>query len=185
MQANGGAEVVDRTSPRETDSSAATGAGAARARKVQMLAATLVSLGCSEVLSRSILTEGILPATAESDTMQDLAQLDQEKIEKFFEAAAVEMAKRVWEGVVAWKAGTKAAKEAEAGLEGGKFVDGKYGSLALFGTGLEGHVGVPNVNVLEAMEQEHASTEKFTPSNNKGTRPSLPCSIPITRDPLE
>ena len=52
-----------------------------------------------------------------------------------------------------------------------KFVDGKYGSLALFDKGLEGFVGLPDVNVFEAMRREHASTETFIPSNNKGTRP--------------
>jgi hypothetical protein len=59
-----------------------------------------------------------------------------------------------------------------------KFVDdpveGKYGSLALFDKGLEGYVGLPDVQVFPAMMREHASTEKFTPSNNKGTRPSRP-----------
>ena len=55
----------------------------------------------------------------------------------------------------------------------GKFVDGKYGSLELFDQGLEGYVGLPDVNVLNAMMQEHASTEKFTPSNKQGTRPLL------------
>ena len=58
-----------------------------------------------------------------------------------------------------------------AGQASSKFVDGKYGSLALFDTGLEGLVGLPHVHVLNAMIQEHASKEKFTPSNNKGTRP--------------
>jgi len=53
-------------------------------------------------------------------------------------------------------------------------VDGKYGSLALFYQGLEGYVGLPDVNVFQAMAREHESTETFTPSNNKGTRPSLP-----------
>jgi hypothetical protein len=53
----------------------------------------------------------------------------------------------------------------------GKFVDGKYGSLELFDQGLEGYVGLPDVNVFEAMMREHASTEKFTPSNKPGTRP--------------
>ena len=52
-----------------------------------------------------------------------------------------------------------------------KFVDGKYGSLALFDMGLEGYVGLPDVHVFKAMKREHASTEKFSPSNNKGTRP--------------
>ncbi|KAJ1483653.1 hypothetical protein T484DRAFT_1799601 [Baffinella frigidus] len=41
----------------------------------------------------------------------------------------------------------------------GKFVDGKYGSLELFDQGLEGYVGLPDVNVFEAMMREHASTE--------------------------
>jgi hypothetical protein len=52
-----------------------------------------------------------------------------------------------------------------------KFVDGKYGSLALFDQGLEGYVGLPDVRVFEAMKREHASKEEFTPSNNKGTQP--------------
>jgi hypothetical protein len=55
-----------------------------------------------------------------------------------------------------------------------KFVDGKYGSLAMFDQGLEGFVGLPDVHVFEAMRREHASTEAFTPSNNKGTSPWLP-----------
>jgi hypothetical protein len=59
------------------------------------------------------------------------------------------------------------------GLGGGKFVDGKYGNLKLFDKGLEGYVGLPDVNVFKAMMQEHASTEKFTPSNKQGTRPLL------------
>ena len=54
-----------------------------------------------------------------------------------------------------------------------KFVDGKYGSLELFDQGLEGYVGLPDANVFKAMMQEHASTEKFTPSNKEGTRPLL------------
>jgi len=53
-------------------------------------------------------------------------------------------------------------------------VDGTYGTLALFYKGLEGFVGLPDVNVLHAMMREHASTETFTPSNNTGTHPSLP-----------
>ena len=51
----------------------------------------------------------------------------------------------------------------------GKFVDGKYGSLELFDMGLEGYVGLPDVRVFQAMKQEHASTEKFTPPNKQGT----------------
>jgi len=136
---------------------------AARARKVQMMAAMLASLGCGEVLARSI-----LPDAAEGDMMTVLAQLSQEKIAELFQAAAVDMAVRVGDAVEAWTAGTNAAVEADAN---GKFVDGKYGSLELFDTGLEGLVGLPDVHVLEAMIWEHASTEKFTPSNNKGTRP--------------
>jgi len=54
----------------------------------------------------------------------------------------------------------------------GKLIDGKYGSLELFDKGLEGYVGLPDVNVFKAMMQEHASTEKFTPSNKEGTRPA-------------
>jgi len=61
---------------------------------------------------------------------------------------------------------------ASMGLGGGKFVDGKYGSLELFDKGLEGYVGLPDVNVFKAMMQEHASTEKFTPSNKEGTQPA-------------
>jgi len=53
-------------------------------------------------------------------------------------------------------------------------VDGTYGSLALFFKGLEGFLGLPEVQVLEAMKREHESTKTFTPTNNKGTRPSLP-----------
>jgi hypothetical protein len=134
---------------------------AARARKVQNLTAVLGSLGCGEVLARSI-----LPDTAHGDTMTVLAQLSQEKIAGLFQAAAVQLASRVWEGVEAWKSGTNAAKEADAS---GKFVDGKYGGLQLFDTGLEGYVGLPDVHVFEVMKREHASKEKFTPSNNKGT----------------
>ena len=63
------------------------------------------------------------------------------------------------------------AQLAKLGLGGGKFVDGKYGSLDLFDKGLEGYVGLPDVNVFKAMMQEHASTEKFTPSNKQGARP--------------
>jgi len=59
-----------------------------------------------------------------------------------------------------------------------KFVDGKYGSLKLFDTGLEGFVGLPDVHVFNAMMREHASTETFTPSNNKGTRPPFDYSSP-------
>jgi hypothetical protein len=56
---------------------------------------------------------------------------------------------------------------------GGKFVDGKYGNLDLFDQGLEGYVGLPDVDVFKAMMQEHASTEKFNPSNKQGARPLL------------
>ena len=56
---------------------------------------------------------------------------------------------------------------------GGKFVDGKYGSLELFDQGLEGYVGIPDMDVYNAMMQEHASTEKFIPSNKEGTPPLL------------
>jgi hypothetical protein len=55
----------------------------------------------------------------------------------------------------------------------GKFVDGKYGNLELFDEGLDGYVGLPDVDMFKAMVQEHASTEKFTPSNKQGARPLL------------
>ena len=143
---------------------AESGEDEARQRKVQTLAAMLASLGCGEVLARSIL--GV--HNVDGDTMAVLAQLSQEKMAELFQGSVVEMAAIVGEAVEAWKAGTNAAKEADAS---GKFVDGKYGGLELFDTGLEGYVGLPDVRVLEAMIWEHASTEKFTPSNNEGTRP--------------
>ena len=65
------------------------------------------------------------------------------------------------------------AQLAKLGLGDGKFVDGKYGSLDLFDKGLEGYVGLPDVSVFKAMMQEHASTEKFIPSNKEGTPPLL------------
>jgi len=52
-----------------------------------------------------------------------------------------------------------------------KFVDVQYGSPALFDMGLEGYVGLSDVHVIRAMMREHASTEKFSASNNKGARP--------------
>jgi len=158
VDAPGGDSLSDS---RAAGQGAAAGEDAARVRKVQHMTAMLASLGCGEVLARSI-----LPDTAEGDTMTVLAQLSQEKIAEQFQTAAADMAARVGEGVKAWKAGTNAAKEADAS---GKFFDGKYGSLELFDTGLEGYVGLPDVQVFKAMKQEHASTEKFTPSNNKGT----------------
>ena len=141
---------------------AVAGEDAAWVRKVQNMTVMLGSLGCGEVLARSI-----LHGTAEGDSMTVLAQLSQEKITQLFQAAVAKMAERVGEGVEVWKAGRNAAKEADAS---GKFVDGKYGSLALFDTGLEGYVGLPDVNVYKAMRREHASKEKFSPSNNKGTQ---------------
>jgi hypothetical protein len=150
----GGTEVLD------------AGEDEARARKGQNLWAMLGSLGCGEVLARSILH------TAEGDTMTVLAQLSQVEIVELFQAAAVEMAARVGEGVEAWKAGTKDAKTANAAS--GKFFDGKYGKRELFDTGLEGYVGLPVVDVFEAMVREHASKTKFSPSNNPGTRPPPP-----------
>ena len=53
----------------------------------------------------------------------------------------------------------------------GEFVDVQYGSPALFDMGLEGYVGLSDVHVIRAMMREHASTEKFSASNNKGARP--------------
>ena len=144
---------------------AEAGEDEARGRKIQMMTAMLGSLGCVEVLARSMLSV----RSVDGDTMAVLAQLSQDKIAERFQAAAVEMAARVGEAVEAWQTGTTAAEEADAGQASGKFVDGKYGSLALFDTGLEGLVGLPGVHVLDAMIQEHASTDKFTPSNNKGT----------------
>jgi len=160
VDATGGDSLSDS---RVAGEGAAAGGDAARARKVQNLTAMLGSLGCGEVLARSIPVD-----TAEVGTMWYLAQPSQENIAELFQTAAVEMAARVGEGVETWKAGTTAAEEADAS---GKFVDGKYGGLELFDTGLEGYVGLPDVRVLEAMIWEHASTEKFTPSNNEGTRP--------------
>ena len=160
VEAAGGDSLSDS---RVAGQGVAAGEDAARVRKVQHMTAMLASLGCGEVLARSI-----LPDTAEGDTMTVLAQLSQEKITQLFQAAVAEMAKRVGEGVEVWKAGTHAAEEADAS---GKFIDGKYGSLALFDTGLEGYVGLPDVNVYKAMMREHTSKEKFSPSNNKGTQP--------------
>ena len=54
-----------------------------------------------------------------------------------------------------------------------KFVDGRYGSLKLFDTGLEGFVGLLDVHVFRSRMREYASMENFAPSNNKGTRPPL------------
>ena len=155
-----------RTEGQVSGAGAKTGEDEARERKVQKLVAMLESLGCVEVLARSIPMD-----IAEGDTMAVLAQLSEGTMAELFEAAAAEMAAIVGEAVQAWQTGTTAAEEADAGQASGKFVDGKYGSLALFDTGLEGLVGLPAVHVLNAMIQEHASTEKFTPSNNKGTRP--------------
>jgi hypothetical protein len=142
---------------------AAEGEDAARALKVQNLTGMLGMLGCGEVLARRI-----LPDTAEGDTMTVLAQLSQKQIAELIQAASVDMAARIGEGVDAWQAGTKSVEEADASV---KFVEAKYGSLDLFETGLEGYVGLPDVQVFKAMMREHASKEKFTPSNNKGTRP--------------
>ncbi|KAJ1488006.1 hypothetical protein T484DRAFT_1784654, partial [Baffinella frigidus] len=141
-----------------------SGEDAVRARKVQNLTAMLLSVGCGEVLARILLPDA---AEGESlgDTMTVLSALSQEKMAALFQAAAVEMAARVGEGVEAWKSGTNA--EAEAGLRTGKFVDGKYGSLELFDTGLEGYVGLPDVRVFEAMKREHTSTDKFTPDKEE------------------
>ena len=75
------------------------------------------------------------------------------------------------------------AQLAKLGLGGGKFVDGKYGSLDLFHKGLEGYVGLPDVNVFTAMMQEHASTEKFTPSNKQGACIALDSLIPTFPTP--
>jgi hypothetical protein len=156
VQANGGVRPTN-AAPTEARVPEA-GEDEARAR----LAAMLASLGCGEVLARSIPVD-----TAQGDTMWHLAQLSEGKMAELFAASAAEMAAIVGEAVEAWKAGTTAAEEADAGQASGKFVDGKYGSL-------EGFVGLPDVHVLEAMIREHASTEKFTPSNNKGTRPWPP-----------
>ena len=147
-----------------------TGKSSVFVAEVRMLAATLVSLGCAEVLARRILPHTAKGECAEGDTMAVLAQLSEEKIAGLFHTAAAGMAAKVRGAVGAWKAGTDAAEKADAGLGSGKFVDGKYGSLELFGTGLEGYVGLPDVNVFKAMKQEHASSEKFSPSNNQGTR---------------
>ena len=138
----------------------------ARAQKERNLTAMLVSLGCGKVLARSI-----LPHTGEGDSMTLLAQLSQEKIARLCQEAAVAMAATIVEGVKAWTAGTNAVKEADAS---GKFFDAKYGSRELFHTGLEGYVGLPEVQVYEAMMREHTSTEQFTPSNNTGSPPCLP-----------
>jgi hypothetical protein len=87
----------------------------------------------------------------------------------------------------AWEVLDQTILTAKPGLVpgSGKFVDGKYGSLELFDEGLEGYVGLPDVNVFTAMMQEHASTEKFTPSNKQGTRPLLApdSQIPTTPTP--
>jgi len=63
---------------------------------------------------------------------------------------------------------------ASLALGGGKFIDGKYGSLELVDKGLEGFVGLPDVHTFEAIRREHASTEMFTPSNKQGTPPLPP-----------
>jgi hypothetical protein len=160
VDAVGGDSMSDS---RVAGESAAEGEDAARARKVQNLTAMLGMLGCGEVLARRI-----LPDTAEGDTMKVLAQLSQQQIAELIQAASVDMAARIGEGVDAWQAGTNAVEEADASV---KFVEAKYGSRELFDTGLEGYVGLPDVQVFNAMMREHTSTEKFTPSNNKGTRP--------------
>ncbi|KAJ1466266.1 hypothetical protein T484DRAFT_1922379 [Baffinella frigidus] len=159
----GGGEVWDReTDSRVAGEGAEAGEDAAQAQKVQNLTAMLGSLGCGEVLARSILTD-----TAEGkslgDSMDLISQFSQEKIAELFQASAAEMASKVGGAVDAWRAGKDAAKQADAGLGSGKFVDGKYGGLELFSMGLEGYVGLPDVHVFEAMVREHASKEKFSP----------------------
>ena len=106
-EAGGGAGPDKRqrtTEGRVAGAGADAGEDEARARRVQMLAAMLGSLGCVEVLARSIL--GAHPV--DGDAMAGLAQLSQDKIAERFQAAAAEMAAIVGEAVEAWTAGTTA-----------------------------------------------------------------------------
>jgi len=139
-------------------------------------------LGDSTRNSREEEGEDETPARKVNDLQTQTKNMHQENAEHAGRTVAWDgvdhtMQKATTDGAEPDEADLKAATSMLASMElvpgSGKFVDGKYGSLELFGQGLEGYVGLPDVNVFKAMMQEHASTEKFTPSNKQGTRPLL------------
>jgi hypothetical protein len=100
--------------------------------------------------------------------MLELAELPRDAILEAFQDAAEQLGERVIAMIEAWRTDAQSRVEhGIAGGSGGKFVEGQYGGLEMFHMGLDGLIGLPDAKVLAAMKREHASTTKFSPSNNK------------------
>ena len=134
-------------------------------QRLEGLKAIMDALGASEVLAKRI------PATQSAGTgglMSDLAGLTEDALCKAFQKAARVMARKIRRAVDAWESDAKRrAERNQREGTGGKFVEGKYGSFDMFRMGLDGLIGLPDVNALEAMKREHMSMDKFRPPNYK------------------
>ena len=133
--------------------------------KRRVLRGIMESIGCSEILASCV---PVRAGGDGSEVMLELAELPRDAILEAFQDAAEQLGERVIAMIEAWR--TDAQSRAEHGIaggSGGKFVEGQYGGLEMFHMGLDGLIGLPDAKVLAAMKREHASTTKFSPSNNK------------------
>jgi hypothetical protein len=134
-------------------------------QKRRVLKGIMESIGCSEILANCVPFQ---TGGDGSEVMLELAELPRDAILKALQDAAEQLGEKIIAMIEAWKADAKTREEhGIAGGSGGKFVEGQYGGLEMFHMGLDGLIGLPDAKILAAMKREHASTTKFSPSNNK------------------